>query len=260
MNDNLANLQKEYYEALLKHNTEVGEEEYEIFEKHKVFLEQMARVNNSGITVFDLNKKEHVYASYNLFELFGYETEKIASIGNDYFTSKIHPEDCLELMKIGTSLFNFGISLPKEQRKDYKVQNEFRILNQHGVYKRVIEQHIILELDKNGNFWLVLSVMDISPVQQENQGVISQMVNVKTGEVSDFSKIQIKDLSDKTELTKRETEILQLVKIGSLSKEISDSLSISVHTVNTHRQKILQKLNANNSFEAVGIASNLGLI
>ncbi|MDR0368534.1 MAG: LuxR C-terminal-related transcriptional regulator, partial [Bacteroidales bacterium] len=61
-------------------------------------------------------------------------------------------------------------------------------------------------------------------------------------------------------LTKREIEILKLVKDGFLSKEISDKLSISLHTVNTHRQRVLEKLRVDNSIEAVMLASKLGLI
>jgi len=51
-----------------------------------------------------------------------------------------------------------------------------------------------------------------------------------------------------------------LVKDGFLSKEISDKLSISTHTVNTHRQRILEKLGVNNSMEAINYAAQLGLI
>jgi DNA-binding CsgD family transcriptional regulator len=61
-------------------------------------------------------------------------------------------------------------------------------------------------------------------------------------------------------LSQREIQILQMVKDGYLSKEISDKLAISVHTVNTHRQRLLQKLGANNSMEAVVFASKLGLV
>jgi DNA-binding NarL/FixJ family response regulator len=53
---------------------------------------------------------------------------------------------------------------------------------------------------------------------------------------------------------------LQLVKDGRLSKEISEELHISVHTVNTHRQRILEKLDVDNSMEAVKYASELGLL
>ncbi len=45
-----------------------------------------------------------------------------------------------------------------------------------------------------------------------------------------------------------------------LSKEIAAELHISVNTVNTHRQRILEKLGVGNSIEAVRYAHMLGLL
>lgn len=69
------------------------------------------------------------------------------------------------------------------------------------------------------------------------------------------------DLSDTLDepLTNRELEVLRLMKQGLLSKEIANILKVSINTVNTHRQNILQKLKANNSIEAVNFAQRLGL-
>jgi len=61
------------------------------------------------------------------------------------------------------------------------------------------------------------------------------------------------------QLSKREKEILKLISDGKASKEIADDLYISVHTVNTHRQNILEKLNVKNSHEAIKIIQNYGL-
>ena len=47
---------------------------------------------------------------------------------------------------------------------------------------------------------------------------------------------------------------------GLLSKEITGMLGLSVHTVNTPRQRILAKLNVNNSIEAVKCVTVLGII
>jgi two-component system, NarL family, response regulator NreC len=44
-------------------------------------------------------------------------------------------------------------------------------------------------------------------------------------------------------LTDREREILQLVAEGKTNKEVASRLGLSVHTVDTHRGNILQKLN-----------------
>ncbi len=44
-------------------------------------------------------------------------------------------------------------------------------------------------------------------------------------------------------LTARESEVVQLIAEGKISKEIADRLDISVNTVETHRTNIMRKLN-----------------
>ena len=101
-----------------------------------------------------------------------------------------------------------------------------------------------------------MSIVDISPNQDLESPVKCRLLNFRTGNLIPLEtdqKIQL-------EITPRELEVLRLVKDGLLSKEISDKLSISVHTVNTHRQRVLEKLGANNSMEAVIFASKFGLL
>lgn len=63
-----------------------------------------------------------------------------------------------------------------------------------------------------------------------------------------------------TSLTSREQEILVLVSQGNSTKEIAHSLSLSHHTINTHRKNIMKKLGANSVSEWVLYAVNAGLI
>jgi two-component system, NarL family, response regulator NreC len=53
----------------------------------------------------------------------------------------------------------------------------------------------------------------------------------------------------KSILTKRETEIAQLVCKGLSSNEIANKLHLSVLTISTHRKHILKKLNVKNPLE-----------
>ena len=116
-----------------------------------------------------------------------------------------------------------------------------------------------MEFDNRGNMWLSLGVIDISPNQDLQEGLKSQVFNFKTGEMITLQQ-ERKKKEASAALTQREVEVLKMVKSGLLSKEISDKLAISIHTVNTHRQRILEKLQADNSMEAVVFASNLGLL
>ena len=52
-------------------------------------------------------------------------------------------------------------------------------------------------------------------------------------------------------LTPKERTVLSLVSSGLTTKEIADTLSISHHTVESHRKNLLRKCGAKNSAELV---------
>lgn len=60
--------------------------------------------------------------------------------------------------------------------------------------------------------------------------------------------IEIKDFE---ELTKRETEIVELLSKGLLYKEIADKIFVSIDTVKKHVGNIYRKLHVNNKVEAI---------
>jgi DNA-binding NarL/FixJ family response regulator len=60
-------------------------------------------------------------------------------------------------------------------------------------------------------------------------------------------------------LTAREREVLQLVAEGNSTKEIADTLGLSVPTIHTHRQHIMQKLGARSIADLVRYAIREGI-
>jgi DNA-binding NarL/FixJ family response regulator len=61
-------------------------------------------------------------------------------------------------------------------------------------------------------------------------------------------------------LSPREREVLQLVAEGKSNKEVASLLNISVYTVETHRAKIMQKLNLKGVPELILYAVRKGII
>jgi two-component system, NarL family, response regulator NreC len=61
-------------------------------------------------------------------------------------------------------------------------------------------------------------------------------------------------------LTPREREILQLLAEGKSNKEVATRLNLSLYTVETHRGRILQKLNLHSAAELVLYAVRKGII
>ena len=62
------------------------------------------------------------------------------------------------------------------------------------------------------------------------------------------------------EFTDREREIIFLCHNGLMCKEIADRLNISIRTVNTHKERIFQKLGINTTMEMVRYALKNGII
>ena len=254
---NVKQYQETYLQLLHQQNFVPDELDYSILEQHKPILQKLADVGNSIVTVFDMYKKEHVFHSHNAGAVLGYSSDLQEENSNYFIDDKVHPDDDVMLNQNSITIIKLAMNFSEDEKMSYKLINEYRILNASNQYVRVIEQQQALELDKRGNFWLALSILDISPNQDVNSGIKSQVLNYRTGKF-----IPLTDTKENINLalSVREIEILKMVKNGLLSKEISDKLSISVHTVNTHRQRILEKLGVYNSIEAVVLASKLGLI
>ncbi|MBV8867250.1 MAG: response regulator transcription factor [Acidobacteriaceae bacterium] len=60
-------------------------------------------------------------------------------------------------------------------------------------------------------------------------------------------------------LTNREREVLQLIAEGKTNKEVATKLNLSVYTVDSHRGKIMEKLNLHSTGELVRFAIKHGL-
>ena len=250
------NIGKVLFEYFMKYEFDEKDLDYSILDNYKPNLQTLSEVSNSSIGVFDLNKKQTLFYSANFGKSLGYQPADYEEAGQQFFESKIHNDDKRDFSLNVIAIFKLFDDFTSEEKLSHKLINEYRILNVHHQYVRLVKQYQVLELDKSGKVWLVLTIADMSPYQEEFNGSRSQLLNFKTGEIIPI------EVSTKAhlELTKREMEILKMVKEGYLSKEISDKLAISVHTVNTHRQRFLEKLGANNSFEAISFASKLGLL
>lgn len=234
--------------------------DYSILIQHIQFLESLSVLQSSVVSIFDLAKMEHVYLSPNFYDLLGWDPDKISAPDMDYINQRMHPDDFAHLNHVSWQFFEIILRVDpvwREQMKFIKMIMDYRTLGKDGNYVRVIEQHKLLELDKYGNTWLSMSIMDLSPDQDMTSLCRYRLVNTLTGELFQFPS---SELIAEHKLSFREQEILQLLAKGLISKQIADKLFISVNTVNTHRQRIIEKLNVSNTAEAVQYAGRLGLI
>lgn len=211
-------------------------------------IDRVAVLTKSALTIYDNIRMEHIYESPAHKDCFKKEDGSYDGIA-------IHPDDYEAVLKdaIASTKFVF---------KNNSNALNLRMIRTYRAYaycrfRNITEQFIPLTADTDGNIWLLLSTVSVSVDQTSPANVRSIIIDKGFGDV--FS------LSDKLYsydkiLSDREMEVLRLISQGKLSKEIADLLHISVATVNTHHQHILQHLNADNSMEALNHARSLGLI
>lgn len=239
-------------------NFDIDKLDYSILDRHVGFLESIKSVHNSAISIFDMAKMQHVYVSSNFKNLLGWDLDEAAKPGHEYMDKRMHPADKDHLDGVSSRFFELILKIRKEDRQNmqhYKLLLDYRTKGKDGNYVRVIEQHKLLELDRHENVWLGLSIMDLSPDQDIESLCRYRLINTFTGDLYHFP-----ENKPETNLSMREQEILQLLAKGLISKQIADKLFISVNTVNTHRQRILEKLEVSNTTEAVQHATKLGLV
>ena len=173
-----------------------------------------------------------------------YVTEYIEASQEIDIEKLVHPDDWEIVRRIDKKVWELLDTLPEEEKLAYKYIYELRVW-ERGKYVRMIYQTRILAF-KEDNF-LAMGMIDLAPEQSANTSVRFQIKNCLTDEVVPFA---IETATDVL-LTPREREVLALAKEGMFSKEISEKLNISVHTVNRHRQNILEKLQVDNMIEAM---------
>lgn len=150
--------------------------------------------------------------------------------------------------------------LKRKNIMDYKILYSYKMKDKNGKVRTMLHQATALSIDNNGFFLHVLSVhSDISHLNVLRNNNIS-FLNLKGGK-SYFNvpiengRFEPRDESEDRELrtlfTKREKDIVSEIAMGLSNDQIADKLSISPHTVKTHRKNIMEKSKCDNSAQLV---------
>lgn len=180
----------------------------------------------------------------------------VESSDEDAIYTRMHPEDLPDKRMLEYEYFKFVDPLEGEHKISFKATCRIRIRNLEGRYLYIDNSTQVLFPSPSGKIWLILCRYELSSDQTPSQGINPAIVCTSTGEVRPFSFAKER----RKILTPREKEILLLIRDGKPSKQIADQLGISIHTVNRHRQNIIEKLSVNNSVEAISAAITMKLL
>ena len=246
-------------EKLLKQPFLYNENESQLLDKFKRVAYGYSVVENALAVLSDLKaNKSYIYNGGLADELDiakkGTEKE-IDTIWEEDIFNRIHPDDLLRKHTFELQFFHQMKDLSVDERANYYVSSIMRMKDKHGDYRSIQHRMFYVCSSPEGALWLSFCLYSKPCLKIEQYISEDVMINSLTG------KILIPDENKQyTILTSREKEILQLIENGNSSKEIANKLSISVYTINRHRQNILEKLRVRSSFQACRVAKFMGLL
>ena len=259
MPSSIESLKKRHKDLFENHRCNVSDNAYEDAEKIKKAIDQLSKIENRKMSIFDLNKMQFIFRDNQKSDKFDHPV--FVGIDEDSFEAfydNIHPDDLYFALETGLMSYDYAYSVPPSERTGCIMKYEFRVKSKTGKYVWVNFRIVIYELDSNGDLWLLVFLSDIIPNQDQNRKPKRILINVNTGKT--FNYFDDTDIVEKPVLSKREIDVIKLLSEGYCSKEIADRLFISINTVNKHRHSILEKTNSENTAQAVLYATRLGLI
>ena len=171
-----------FFKFLMEYKYDEKDLDYTLVEKHISVLQTLSSIGNSGFSLFDIHRRQVLFYSSNFGQLLGYARSDYEESRQQFFIDRIHPADALNLSLSSVSVFKIFNAFSPEDKLSHKTISEYRMLNAQGKYARLIEQYQMIELDKKGQLWLMLGVVDISSNQDEDVISKGQLLNFKTGQ------------------------------------------------------------------------------
>nr|WP_322624847.1 LuxR C-terminal-related transcriptional regulator [uncultured Flavobacterium sp.] len=245
-------------ETLLMQDFGSCHDQTEILERFRKSVQEFVLLDNSMAVLSDFRANKSYIHSGGFGQFFGIEgTEMIidSAFEEDIFKC-IHPDDLRLRHLLELRYFDLQKSVPANERHRYSTHCKLRAQNHLGNYVYISHRTLYPVSLPDGSIWLALCIYAPLPYQQPIKGIDGSIVDTAGNIIATETTSEANGLS----LSPREVEVLALIAGGRLSKQIADHLSISVNTVNRHRQNILQKLEVNNFAEATNLALRTGLI
>jgi DNA-binding CsgD family transcriptional regulator len=223
-----------------------------------------------------LGADRFLYLDDNFFELTGYTNEQFRKEGMDFWFPLINPED---MPKVSARIieshkamahYSAGDPYPPPLVLEYRFKHPT-----HGwvglrdtrwlvsfTEEKIIDQ-VLCRFDRlatDSEEWAELDewvrkeksctrLLEVAMVHEKSKN--KTMIDGGIGKPVKESPSWV------TLLTSREKEILHLISEGLSTKMIADRCHISIHTVETHRRHLLEKIQVRNSMELVKEASKV---
>lgn len=193
----------------------------------------------SYIFIYDCGENNILYVNNSFEILTGHKTN---AFNLDFLISIIHPDDLAYFFKCEERGLEFTNKLSFNEHFRYTLSYTYRIKNSKGDYIKIQQECQAIEVNTSGH--LTKTFVTHKLLNKDSNDDSSKDYKI-------FDKLRgfFIDEENSYNLSKRELEILTLIKAGYNSAEVAHQLNISKNTILTHRKNILAKTNSNSFIE-----------
>lgn len=207
--------------------------------------------------VVDFYDRSLSHVSPSIAAIHGFDPETVTF---DDVINSIHPDDMNFVAKAEETCMNFFYNtIGKDHVVNYKMNYSFRSKMKNGKYLMLNHQAIVLTVDEKGGFGKSLNIHTvIDHITKTNNFTLSL---IGLHDYPSYTNIKVNhNPNDYTSFSNREIEIIKLIYKGLSNKDIAKNLSISEHTIKTHRKNIYKKSDCKNASELIYKCISSGLI
>ncbi len=235
-------------------------QEESFFVKHRALLQAMNFRTDEICLIINVQHWGTTFCTDTIDKVLGWSAMDFISGGWTFAISTTHPEDTSRL----TSYLHSEVEKRSDKASELDLVPmtfEYRKMHKNGSWKWMSYFSMALNRDSNGKLLHIITFMrDISfEKMKERLRHNPDIVNLVQNGFDHLNLNSIKPTSEIVkakliQLSAREKEILDCVKMGHSTKEIAVRLRLTVNTINTYRKNLMNKLHAKNTAELVKIA------
>ncbi|MEO6282941.1 MAG: LuxR C-terminal-related transcriptional regulator [Dyadobacter sp.] len=219
-------------------------------------LEETLRIRKASLAVIDLRTMKYLRTFGDPLAVTGWSGDDFQKGGVSFFMSKLPSKDYAGVEKMSALLNQY---VPGADIASFKAFFDFRMVRPEGTSRRILHESSALKRDADGNILFLLGLIsDISHLKRgdtqhlrltDGKENLIYKVDSETGE---YMRLEL--------LSERELEIAKLVGQKISSHGIAQKLFLSTHTVNTHRQNMLRKMDMSDMMELISFLSTYQII
>ncbi|NJB37983.1 helix-turn-helix transcriptional regulator [Croceivirga sp. JEA036] len=221
-------------------------------------IKAIAKLNNMCLYVIDYHKQGFEYVSENPLFLCGLSKDEVQEMGYDFYFKFVPKEDLNLLLKINQIGFDKYLQIPIENRLNYTICYDFKLINSENKTTLINHKLIPLFLTKDGKVWKAICLVTLSTSTQSGNIKVFNEKGQLTFKynLNENYWINVKPIV----LSEREKEIIRLSVKGFKVNEIASALFISSNTVKFHKKQLFEKLNVTTMNDAIFYSYNNYLI